>query len=106
MKDGQAISWAHIVSTVEEDMTRSLVRLPRIRKDHIRLSLSPAYESIHDPRLVWLNNGFLKLLNGSGADQIWKEPPCSVLQTSEGLKITSYSFIALAKGVLSEPGAE
>ena len=38
MKNGKSISWAHIVSTVEEDMTRSLVRLPKVREEHIRLS--------------------------------------------------------------------
>ena len=38
MKNAKSISWAHIVSTVEEDMSQQLNRLPRIKEEHIHLS--------------------------------------------------------------------
>ena len=38
MKDAVPISWSHIVSTVEEDLSRGLVHLPRIKEEHIHLS--------------------------------------------------------------------
>ena len=37
MKEGISISWSHITSTVEEDLSRGLVHLPKL-KEHIRLS--------------------------------------------------------------------
>ena len=41
MKGGKSISWSHIVSTVEEDMTHSLNRLAKIKEEHIHLSPQP-----------------------------------------------------------------
>ena len=38
VRNGMSISWSHIVSTVEEDKSHSLTRLPRIKEEHIHLS--------------------------------------------------------------------
>ena len=38
MKGDKSISWSHIVSTVEEDMTHSLNPLAKIKEEHIHLS--------------------------------------------------------------------
>ena len=38
MKNGKSISWAHVVSTVDEDMSHSLNRLVKIKEEHIHLS--------------------------------------------------------------------
>ena len=38
MKNKKSINWTHIVGTFEEDSSRSLGKLPRIKTEHIRLS--------------------------------------------------------------------
>ena len=38
MKNGKWIKWPHIVSTVKEDMSRSLQKLPKLKEEHINLS--------------------------------------------------------------------
>ena len=170
MKDGISISWSHITSTVEEDLSRGLVRLPKLKEEHIRLSpqlrmrvglaaqvlsnsmakallardqpqfsktaefcqmfdrwfdclngrqrYGPksdlnAYDSVTDVRFVWLADGFLGWLDS------WEREIQSLnlsksemnrhllsYQTSQGLKITTKSFISLSQEVLSEPGAD
>ena len=72
-----------------------------------------AYDSVEDQRLVWLSDGFLAWLNGWEREIVAlplskseKNRYLLSYQTSEGLKITTKSFMALTTEILSEPGED
>ena len=172
-KDGLSISWAHVVSTVDEDMSHALNRMPKIREEHIHLSpqlrmrvklaaqvlsstmanairqrdrpemfgtaafcqimdkwfdcLNGRYlkapkpnlrpymaNDPNDPRYQWLEDYFLGWLTEweteinalPGLTQSEKNKFLLSYQTSQGLKITTKSFLDLSRALLAEEGAQ
>ena len=173
IKNGLSLSWAHVVSTVEDDQSHALNRLPKIREEHIHLSpqlqmrvklaaqvlsktmanairrrnrpeiletanfcemmdewvdcLNGRYLNVPKPNLLpykanipndsryqWLEENFLRWLHEwqveiealPGISRSERNRFLLSYQTSEGLKMTTKSFVALAKTVLAEEGAQ
>ncbi|CAB3994726.1 Hypothetical predicted protein [Paramuricea clavata] len=87
--------------------TRSLTEATRRKKSGIA-----PYRSPEDPRLTWLKDEFLGYLDtwSNSVDALSEIPPKQKLkmklsqQTTEGLKMTVYSFVEIVKYLLSYPG--